>query len=83
MTGAFRDLIPKPKYSSGMASVYAEFTQTRGWLRPNRTLAPEACQAMVGQARDWAGKDCTWADVIDRFGPPSVLFGGSSPLYSK
>lgn len=81
--GAFRDLIPKPNYSCGMASVYAEFAQARGWLRPECTLAPEAYQAMVDQVRDWAGKDRTWADVIDRFGPPSVLFGGSNPLYSK
>ncbi|MFI6731172.1 hypothetical protein NRF20_44905 [Streptomyces sp. R-74717] len=83
VAGAFRDLIPKPNYSCGMASVYAEFAQARGWLRPDRTLAPEAYQAMVDQVRDWAGKDRTWADVIDRFGPPSVLFGGSNPLYSK
>ncbi|MEU3795575.1 hypothetical protein AB0F07_38285 [Streptomyces fructofermentans] len=83
VTGAFRELVPKPKYNCGMASVYAEFAQARGWLRPDRTLASDAYRAMVDQVRDWVGEDRTWADVTDRFGPPSVLFGGSNPLYSK
>ncbi|MFZ4150370.1 hypothetical protein [Streptomyces pseudogriseolus] len=83
VAGAFRHLIPKPNYGSGTASVYAEFARIRGWLRPDRSLAPEAYRAMVDQVRDWAGQDRTWADVTDRFGPPSLLIGGSNPLYSK
>ncbi|MFD7945341.1 hypothetical protein [Streptomyces sp. NPDC059744] len=83
VTGAFRDLIPGRNYECGMASVYAEFAQQRGWLKPDRALGTDAYEALKGRARQWAGKDRTWADVTSEFGAPSVLFGGNNPLYGK
>ncbi|MGW0630331.1 hypothetical protein [Streptomyces sp. NPDC002758] len=83
VTGAFRDLIPGRNYESGMASVYAEFAQRRGWLKPDRVLAADAYEALKSHVRRWAGEDRTWADVTAEFGAPSVLFGGNNPLYGK
>ncbi|WP_236710778.1 hypothetical protein [Streptomyces sp. 150FB] len=28
-------------------------------------------------------EDRVWADVVDEFGAPSLLFGGTNPLYGK
>lgn len=83
VTGAFRGLIPGRNYEYGMASVYAEFAQRRGWLKPDRVLATDAYEALKGRVRQWAGKDRTWADVTSEFGAPCVLFGGNNPLYGK
>lgn len=83
VTGAFRDLIPGHNYEYGMASVYAEFAQQRGWLKPDGVLADEAYEALKGRVRQWAREDRTWTDVTAEFGAPSVLFGGNNPLYGK
>ncbi|MEU0629618.1 hypothetical protein [Streptomyces sp. NPDC005989] len=83
VTGAFRELIPGRNYEEGMASVFAEFAQRRGWLKSERLLTAEAYEALKGSVRQWAGKDRTWPDVTAAFGAPSVLFGGDNPLYGK
>ncbi|MGW7261416.1 hypothetical protein [Streptomyces sp. NPDC054834] len=83
VTGAFRDLIPGHNYECGMASVYADFAKQRGWLKPDRVLTEEAYEGLKGRVRQWAREDRTWADVTAEFGPPSVLFGGTNPLYGK
>ncbi|CCK24859.1 hypothetical protein BN159_0480 [Streptomyces davaonensis JCM 4913] len=83
VAGAFCDLIPGRNYEYGMASVYAEFAQRRGWLKPDEVLAAGAYDALRGRVRQWAAEDRTWPDVTVEFGAPSVLFGGSNPLYGK
>jgi hypothetical protein len=83
VTGAFRDFIPGLSYEYGMASVYAEFAYDRGWLRPDRVLTADEYRALRERVRPWVGEDRVWADVIDEFGAPSVLFGGTNPLYGK
>ncbi|MGW2058974.1 hypothetical protein ACWCOZ_34565 [Streptomyces sp. NPDC001840] len=87
VAGAFCDLIP----GSGpgdpdqhcVASVYAEFAYRRGWLGPDRLLPADEHHALRTGVRQWAETDRVWADVVDEFGSPSILFGGTSPLYSK
>ncbi|MBP0460603.1 hypothetical protein [Streptomyces montanisoli] len=83
ITGAFRDVIPARNYEYGLASVYAEFAQRRGWLKPDRVLPEGAYQDLKGRVRQWAEEDRTWADVTAEFGAASVLFGGTNPLYGK
>ncbi|MFF4444550.1 hypothetical protein [Streptomyces sp. NPDC001502] len=83
VTGAFRDVIPGHNYEYGMASVYAEFAQKRGWLKPDRVLTEDAYEALKGRVWQWAKEDRTSGDVTAEFGAPSVLFGGNNPLYGK
>lgn len=80
--GAFRDLI-RGNDTSGMASVHAEFAHRRGWLATDRILDARTHQALVDRARQWAGKDRVWADVLAEFGAPSVLLGGDDPRDAK
>ncbi|WP_316528141.1 hypothetical protein [Kitasatospora brasiliensis] len=83
VTGAIRNLLGVRDGEYGMASVYAEFAQRRGWLTPDRLLTEEAYEGLSASARRWAEEDRTWPDVTAEFGDPSVLFGGSNPLYGK
>ncbi|MEU6768214.1 hypothetical protein ABZ916_37635 [Streptomyces sp. NPDC046853] len=82
VTGAFQGFVPG-RYDDGVASVYAEFAQRRGWLRPDRVLGTDEYRALRSRARSWAGEDRVWGDVVEEFGAPSVLFGGTNPLYGK
>ncbi|MFD7874086.1 hypothetical protein ACFV5G_08160 [Streptomyces sp. NPDC059766] len=66
-----------------MACVYAEFAWRQGWLKPDRVLDAEAYASMRDFVRQWGLRDRVWADVPAAFGPPSVLFGGTNPLYGK
>jgi hypothetical protein len=59
VTGAFLDLIPGRNYEYGMASVYAEFAQRRGWLEPDGVLAEKAYEALKDRVRQWAREDHT------------------------
>lgn len=77
---AFSPLLP-PDHGYSVASVYAEFARHQGWLKPDRVLDVEAYAAMRSAVRQWGQRDRTWADVTTAFGPPSVLFGGTSPFY--
>ncbi|KUO14435.1 hypothetical protein [Streptomyces dysideae] len=81
--GVFQRLIPGRNHEYGVASVYAEFAHRRGWLRPDRVLDAETYDALVARARQWAGEDRWWSEVVAEFGEPSVLFGGNNPLYGK
>ncbi|MET9592114.1 hypothetical protein ABZY45_14330 [Streptomyces sp. NPDC006516] len=66
-----------------MASVYAEFAWRQGWLKPDRVLDAETYASMRSVISPWAQHNRVWADVLAAFGPPSVLFGGTNPLYGK
>jgi hypothetical protein len=83
VAGVFRDLIPERYYEYGIASVYAEFAHRLGWLKPDRVLDPAEYEALRGVARRWAGEDRVWADVVDAFGTPSMLFGSNNPYFGK
>ncbi|KKD04233.1 hypothetical protein [Streptomyces sp. WM6386] len=80
--GAYRELI-RGDDSSGMASVHAEFAHRRGWLATDRVLDARAHQALLDRARQWAGDDRVWADVLAEFGAPSVLLGDDDQRFGK
>jgi hypothetical protein len=80
--GAFRNLVPGD-YEYGVASVYAEFAHVRGWLEADRVLTAEEHESMRQELRTWAAQDRVLSEVLETFGPPSVLFGGGNPLYGK
>ncbi|MEU1086635.1 hypothetical protein ABZ401_07320 [Streptomyces sp. NPDC005892] len=79
----FEELMPGGHDQNCVASVYAEFAHRRGWLRPDRLLPADEHHALRARVRPWAQTDRSWADVLSEFGPPSILCGGTSPLYSK
>lgn len=83
IAGALQDLFPTRADCDNIASVYAEFVHRRSWLKSDRVLTREEYEALTGRVRQWAAADRTWPDVTAEFGPPSVLFGGSNPLYGK
>ena len=83
VAGAFREIVPGRSDEYGIPAVYAEFAQRRGWLRPDRVLGAEEYRALQGRVRSWVSEDRVWADVVDEFGAPSMLFGGTNPLYGK
>ncbi len=83
VTGVFGQLLPGGHHEYGMASVYAEFAHQRGWLGLDRVLGTRTYEELVGSARQWARTDRVWADVVAEFGSPSILCGGTNPLYGK
>ncbi|MES4902821.1 MULTISPECIES: hypothetical protein [unclassified Streptomyces] len=82
VVGAFRSLLPGD-HGHETASVYAEFARRAGWLEADRVLDAEAYASMRGRIAEWVRQDRGWADVVAAFGPPSVLFGSTNPLYGK
>ncbi|RMI45529.1 hypothetical protein EBO15_09450 [Actinomadura harenae] len=82
VTGAFAQVIPGD-YESGIASVYAEYAQARGWLKIDRALTAAEYSALATEYRRWTAQDRSLTDVLETFGPPSILFGGTNPLYGK
>ncbi|MEV4745841.1 hypothetical protein ACFQVD_03275 [Streptosporangium amethystogenes subsp. fukuiense] len=82
VTGAFRALVPGD-YEYGVASVYAEFVRARGWLEADRVLTADEHESMRQKLSTWVAQDRLLSEVLETFGPPSVLFGGNNPLYGK
>lgn len=80
--GAFNALVPDD-YEYGVASVYAEFAHLRGWLHADRVLTADEHESMRQELRTWIAQDHMLSEVLETFGPPSVLFGGTNPLYGK
>jgi hypothetical protein len=66
-----------------MASVYAEIAHQHAWL----TLDSNLPEANYGRILDllpaWCAKDHSHSETIAEFGEPSMLIGGSNPLYPK
>ncbi|GAA3510451.1 hypothetical protein FHR32_003709 [Streptosporangium album] len=86
VTGAFAHLLPAHGATGHVeetASVYAELAQPRGWLRPDRVLTTDEYANLRRTMIDWVASDRTWTDVTSEYGQPSMLFGGTNPLYSK
>jgi hypothetical protein len=82
VTGAFALVIPG-RYESGIASVYAEYAQAQGWLKIDRTLTTAEYSSLATEHRRWTAHDRSLSDVLETFGPPSIHFGGTNPLYGK
>ena len=82
VAGALKELLPADD-GSNVASVYAEIAHRHGWLTAEWVLSPAEYASILGTIDSWAAYDRTWADVTSIFGPPSVLFGGTNPLYGK
>ncbi|MGW0664848.1 hypothetical protein, partial [Streptodolium elevatio] len=80
--GAFDCLLPRD-HGYSVSSVYAEIARRLGWLVPDRVLDSASYASLRQTAGVWAAQDRVWGDVVARFGPPSVLFGGTNPLYGK
>ncbi|MEU5231302.1 hypothetical protein AB0G82_18775 [Streptomyces anulatus] len=83
LAGMFQERMPGGYDQHCIASVYVEFAHRCGWLKPDRLLSAGEHQALRAGVRPWAQTDRSWADVVSEFGPPSVVCGGTSPLYSK
>ncbi|MDP9843420.1 hypothetical protein [Streptosporangium lutulentum] len=83
VTGAFRALLVPDAYEYGVASVYAEFVRARGWLEADRVLTADEYESMRQELSIWVAQDRVLSEVLETFGAPSVLFGGSNPLYGK
>lgn len=80
--GAFQHLLPGD-VESAVASLYAEVAHKHRWLAADRSLDANEYTALRSGVGAWAGKDRTHTDVLDAYGPPSILFGGTSPRYPK
>jgi hypothetical protein len=66
-----------------MASVYAEIARQRAWLTLGNSL-PEADHGRIrSRLPAWCAQDRRHSEVIAEFGEPSMLIGGSNPLYPK
>ncbi|WP_345676277.1 hypothetical protein [Yinghuangia aomiensis] len=63
--------------------MYAEIARRLGWLVPDRVLDAVSYASMRENVSDWAAQDRVWGDVTAGFGPPSIQFGGTNPLYGK
>jgi hypothetical protein len=91
--GAFRALLPglesshKASLDTGLdtmaASVYAEIGRRQGWTELDRALTPEEHAAMSQALGDWCTLDRSMSDLLEAFGSPSLLSGGSNPRYPK
>jgi hypothetical protein len=64
-------------------SVYGELAFGFGWLDLDRTLTPEEYRRLRDTVGAWCEVDRGWRSVENEFGPPSVVFGGTDPLYAK
>ncbi|MEU0504714.1 hypothetical protein [Nocardia sp. NPDC005998] len=78
--GALHRLLPDDLHSA-LPSMYAEAARRRGWLTLDRTLTNTEYSALRATIDSFTQHDHTWSDVLESFGEPSVLFGGTNPLY--
>ncbi|KOX19957.1 hypothetical protein ADK67_32245 [Saccharothrix sp. NRRL B-16348] len=66
-----------------VSSVYAEIAHVRTWLVLDQPLTPARYDRLRDAIEPWCAQDRSHSDVLAEFGPPSVLLGGSNPLYPK
>jgi hypothetical protein len=66
-----------------VASVYADVAHRCGWLHLDHCLSAEDYDAMAGAVAAICRADIGWSRLRERFGEPSVLFGGTNPRYPK
>ncbi|MFF4776975.1 hypothetical protein ACFY05_29335 [Microtetraspora fusca] len=82
VVGAFNNLLPGG-HDDSVASVYAEFARDRGWLEADRVLTADEHRSMRRELNAWVARDRMLSEVLETFGPPSVLFGGGNPRFPK
>jgi hypothetical protein len=66
-----------------MASVYAEIAHQHAWLTLDNNLLEADYDRIRSRLPAWCAQDRSHSEVITEFGEPSMLIGGSSPLYPK
>ncbi|MDF9811054.1 hypothetical protein [Streptomyces sp. SPB162] len=81
--GGFARLLPDHRDQKAAASVYAEFAHRNGWLELDRVLTPEEYRALRDAVPVWCTENKWFTDVVESFGPPSLLIGGTNPQFSK
>lgn len=81
--GAFRLVFPGDRQDETAASVYAEFAHRHGWLTLDGALSGEEYDRVRQEAMSMAARDSFLSEALTSFGPPSVWFGGTNPLYPK
>lgn len=69
--------------SDVMTSVYVEIAHRYAWLVLDRTLSPDEYDHIRRAVVPWCGQDRSKSDVLARFGPPSMVVGGSNPYFPK
>ncbi|WP_405062257.1 hypothetical protein OG474_11605 [Kribbella sp. NBC_01505] len=77
VSGVVTLLMPETE-QHGAASVYADYAHDHKWLTLDRTLTAEEYGEMRRALDTWCAVDRARADVIERFGEPSVRIGGNS-----
>ncbi|MFB8280518.1 hypothetical protein [Nocardia colli] len=80
--GALKRHLPEG-LRSALPSMYAEAARQRGWLRVDRALTSAEHTTLCGSVESFVTTNRTLADVLDAFGQPSALFGGTNPRYEK
>nr|WP_062335671.1 hypothetical protein [Herbidospora sakaeratensis] len=73
----------EPADEHAVASVYAEFARSQGWLRTDRSLTADEYASMRDDLAVVCDGDRTFTEVRDRFGVPSVFIGGSNSRFGK
>ncbi|MET8372744.1 hypothetical protein ABZU42_23835 [Micromonospora profundi] len=81
--GAYSSILPAGAVRDATASVYAEVAHRLGWLELDRALSEAEYERLSADISGWLSRQRTLADVIERFGPPSIWIGGTNPLYPK
>ncbi|MDQ2588873.1 hypothetical protein [Saccharothrix yanglingensis] len=64
-----------------VASVYAEFAHRHGFLVPDRLLDRDEHDRLLASAHEWCARDRARDEVLDRFGTPTALLGGTKPRH--
>ncbi|WP_370933422.1 hypothetical protein [Amycolatopsis sp. cg13] len=77
------ELVMGERDSHIMASVYAEIAHLRGWLTLDNTLSRADYDRLRNRMGSWCARDRSHSEVLAEAGPPSVLFGGPNPAFSK
>ncbi|XVU29044.1 hypothetical protein ACQPZJ_18860 [Actinoplanes sp. CA-054009] len=80
--GAFARVLPGHDDDGAVGSVYAEVAWRLGWLTIDRVVPADEHRRLRVET-DWCARDRDLDEVLDEFGPPSVLCGGGNPRFSK
>ncbi|MFJ9694326.1 hypothetical protein [Kitasatospora sp. NPDC101183] len=82
MTALVRYCYPQPEIHV-VAAEYGDAAHRRGWLRLDRALGADDYGSLLGSVDDWAKRNRTLDQVLDAYGPPSVVFGDPGPRTAK
>src|SRR5215469_16331869 len=66
-----------------MASIYAEIAHQHAWLTLDGNLTEASYGRILDRLPAWCTQDHSHSEIIAEFGEPSMLIGGSNPLYPK